>query len=375
MSAVLELAAELIRRPSVTPDDGGCQDLLGARLQQAGFALEPMPVGEVHNLWARRGSQAPLLCFAGHTDVVPPGPEEAWETAPFDPVAREGWLHGRGAADMKGGLAAIVCAIEAFVAANPQHRGSVAVLLTSDEEGPALDGTRAAIERLRGRGEQIDYCLIGEPSARVRSGDRIRNGRRGSLNVQLEVRGVQGHVAYPELARNPVHEALAALDELARHTWDQGTDAFPPTSLQFTDVHAGVGASNVTPASLSADFNLRFSPASDAAGIEAKINEVLVGHSLDYKLKCTLSGEPFFTPPGALTDAAREAVLAAGDEPPEFSTGGGTSDGRFIAGQETEVIELGPPGATLHQVNERVEIAELERLVTIYIELMRRLLG
>lgn len=375
MSQVLELACELIRRPSVTPRDEGCQALLGERLKRAGFELEPMAFGEVSNLWARRGREAPLVCFAGHTDVVPPGREAQWDTAPFEPVVRDGWLHGRGAADMKGGLAAMVCALEAFVAAHPEHRGSLAMLLTSDEEGPAVNGTRAVMDQLNQRGETIDHCVVGEPSARERSGDRIRVGRRGSLNVRLGVHGVQGHVAYPELARNPIHEAVAALSELVKVRWDEGAEGFPPTSLQFTDMHAGVGASNVTPPELRANFNLRYSPALDAVSIEARIREILTSHDLDYSLDCTVSGEPFFTPSGALTAAASDAVLAAGGEAPELSTGGGTSDGRFIAREGTQVIELGPPGATLHQVNERVAVAELERLVTVYAALLQRLLG
>ncbi len=375
MSEVLKLASELIARASVTPDDAGCQALLGERLARLGFRLEPMPVGEVSNLWARRGNEAPLFCFAGHTDVVPPGPLADWDSEPFVPRVTDGSLVGRGAADMKGSLAAMINALERFVAAHPDHKGSLAVLLTSDEEGPAVDGTRAVVERLSARGEQIAYCVVGEPSAKARSGDRVRIGRRGSLNGRLEVRGVQGHVAYPEAALNPIHEAVAALAEIASFEWDTGSAEFPATHLQFTDLQAGVGATNVTPAKLLAHFNLRFSPAQSAQTIAEQLHRILAAHELDFSLDFTLSGEPFLTRSGELLDAATQAIESVSKQRPELSTGGGTSDGRFIAPTGAELIELGPPGATLHKANERVAIRELESLADIYLELMRRLLG
>ncbi len=375
MSELLKLASSLIERASVTPRDDGCQALIGERLGQLGFRLEAMSRGEVTNLWARRGEQDPVLCFAGHTDVVPPGPREHWATEPFSPELVDGDLVGRGAADMKGSLAAMLIALERFLASHPDHRGSLAMLLTSDEEGPAIDGTRAVMDTLAARNEHMTFCIIGEPSARERSGDRVRIGRRGSLNVRLTVRGVQGHVAYPEEALNPIHRALPALEAIASHTWDTGTDKFAPTSLQFTDLHAGAGASNVTPGDLTAHCNLRFAPASDARAIEETLRRILSEHQLDFELSCTLSGEPFYTPPGELTRSVRAAIEQVCQFSPEESTGGGTSDGRFIAPRGVEVVELGPPGRTLHQVNERVSIAELERLAEIYLELMRRLLA
>ncbi len=375
MSALIDLACDLIGRTSVTPEDAGCQDLLGSRLAAAGFTLERMDTGEVTNLWARRGQRAPLLCFAGHTDVVPPGPVSQWRSPPFDARIDDGILFGRGAADMKGALAAIIIAIERFVAEQPRHDGSIAVLLTSDEEGPAVDGTRSVMDILTARGDSIDFCIVGEPSAREHTGDRVRVGRRGSINARLEVYGVQGHVAYPEQAINPIHIALPALAEITRHPWDEGQDPFPPTSLQFTDLVAGVGASNVTPASMSASFNLRFSPACDAVGIDLGLREILDRHDLNYELQCNLSGEPFLTRAGELTQAVNAAVQEICGALPEHSTGGGTSDGRFIAPSGAQVIELGPPGKTLHQTNEQVEVIELERLAEIYMALMRRLLG
>lgn len=375
MKNVAELAATLIARASVTPEDAGCQELLGSRLAASGFELHNLPCGEVSNLWARRGQEAPLLCFAGHTDVVPPGPLSAWRTPPFSPIVQNGMLFGRGAADMKGALAAIIIAIERFVSEQPDHAGSLAVLLTSDEEGPAIDGTRAVMEILGQRKQRIDYCIVGEPSAVARSGDRLRIGRRGSLNASLAIHGAQGHVAYPEAGKNPIHAALPALDAIARQRWDEGTDAFPPTHLQFTDLQSGVGASNVTPATLTTRFNLRFSPAINALEIELRLREILDSHALEYDLECTVSGEPFYTKPGKLRATVQEAVHTITGQPAEESTGGGTSDGRFIAMAGTEVVEIGPPGLTLHKANEQVEVAELERLAEIYLELMRRLLG
>ena len=366
MSETLELARDLIARPSVTPEDAGCQQLLAERLRPLGFEIEPMPFGEVENLWARRGSEGPLFCFAGHTDVVPPGPLEAWESDPFTPEVRGGLLYGRGAADMKGSIAAMVTAVERFIASHPDHRGSIAWLITSDEEGPAVNGTVKVVETLERRKEKIDWCLVGEPSCSKRLGDTIKNGRRGSLNATLVVRGVQGHVAYPQLARNPIHEALPALSELAATEWDQGNAFFPPTTFQISNIHAGTGATNVIPGELEVIFNFRYSTETTHEALEERVEEVLRRHGLDYAIEWSLSGEPFLTSAGALVDAARQAVRETVGIETELSTSGGTSDGRFIAPTGAQVIELGPLNATIHKVNECVGVEDLDLLSKIY---------
>ena len=366
MSETLELARDLIARPSVTPEDAGCQQLLAERLRPLGFEIEPMPFGEVENLWARRGSEGPLFCFAGHTDVVPPGPLEAWESDPFTPEVRGGLLYGRGAADMKGSIAAMVTAVERFIASHPDHRGSIAWLITSDEEGPAVNGTVKVVETLERRKEKIDWCLVGEPSCSKRLGDTIKNGRRGSLNATLVVRGVQGHVAYPHLARNPIHEALPALSELAATEWDQGNAFFPPTTFQISNIHAGTGATNVIPGELEVIFNFRYSTETTHEALEERVEEVLRRHGLDYAIEWSLSGEPFLTSAGALVDAARQAVRETVGIETELSTSGGTSDGRFIAPTGAQVIELGPLNATIHKVNECVGVEDLDLLSKIY---------
>lgn len=377
---VVELASALIARPSVAPEDGGCQALLAERLARAGFAVEPMRFGEVENLWARRGSAAPLLCLAGHTDVVPTGPLERWSTPPFEPVVRDGMLHGRGAADMKGAIAAMVVAAERFVAAHPGHRGSLAFLITGDEEGPSIDGTVKVVERLGARGERIDWCVLGEPSSQQRLGDTLRHGRRGSLSARLTVRGVQGHVAYPERALNAIHAALPALAELAATRWDDGVGdpaagGFPPTTFQVSNFNAGHGTNNVIPGEAVVRFNLRYCTAQTIGSLSERIEGVLRRHGLDFEIEWKDAGRPFLTRGHALVDAAREAVRAELGVEPRLDTGGGTSDGRFIAPTGAEVVELGPLNATIHQVDERVAIADLERLTAVYQRLIARLLA
>ncbi|KXX64405.1 succinyl-diaminopimelate desuccinylase [Marichromatium gracile] len=375
LSPTLQLAHELIARPSVTPDDQGCQQLLAERLAALGFRIESMPCDGVANLWARRGDQGPLFCFAGHTDVVPPGPLEQWDSPPFEPSIRDGLLYGRGAADMKGSIAAFVCALEAFIARHPDHRGSIALLITSDEEGPATAGTVEVMRRLGTRGERIDYALVGEPSSSARLGDTIKNGRRGSISGFLKVRGKQGHVAYPALARNPFHESAQALADLAAEVWDQGNDHFPPTSLQIANLNMGTGAENVVPGELAAQFNLRFSTELDAATIQRRVGAILDAGGFDYSLDWRLSGEPFLTPSGALVEAARAAIAEHCGIATELSTAGGTSDGRFIAPSGAQVVELGPRNATIHQVNECVGVDELDQLSDVYAGILERLLG
>jgi succinyl-diaminopimelate desuccinylase len=362
----VELAKALIRLRSVTPHDAGCQRVLAERLQAIGFTVEPMRFGEVDNLWARRGRGAPLVCFAGHTDVVPTGPLDQWLSDPFEPVERDGCLFGRGAADMKTSIAAFVTAAERFVHAHPQHPGSLAALITSDEEGIALDGTVRVVEALRARGEQLDYCIVGEPTCTSQLGDTIKNGRRGSLSGELLVRGMQGHVAYPHLARNPVHLAAPALAELAAITWDEGNEYFPPTTFQISNLHAGTGATNVIPGELRASFNFRFSTASTVDGLKARAHAVLDGAGLDYGIEWSLSGMPFLTPRGRLVHAMSRAIEAQTGTAPELSTTGGTSDGRFIATLCPEVVEFGPVNATIHKLNERMALADVPRLSRIY---------
>ncbi|MCC7464250.1 MAG: succinyl-diaminopimelate desuccinylase [Gammaproteobacteria bacterium] len=375
MSATLELTLDLVSRASVTPLDEGCQDLMAARLEPAGFRVEKLRFGNVDNLWAVRGDGAPVLCFAGHTDVVPTGPLEEWRSDPFKPVVRDGALYGRGAADMKSGLAAMVTATETFVAACPHHRGTIAFLITSDEEGPSVDGTRRVVEELRARGQQIDWCVVGEPSSDQNTGDMIKIGRRGSLSGRLTVHGVQGHIAYPQAAENPVHTLAPALAELTSHVWDRGNEYFQPTSFQISNLNAGTGAPNVIPGELKARFNLRYSPVQTLAGLKGTVEEILRRHRVRYTLDWYLSGEPFYTPPGELSEAVGAAVRAVTGRSPELSTSGGTSDGRFIAPMGAQVVEVGVPNPTIHKVNECVRLADLEALHAIYLDMLRRLLG
>jgi succinyl-diaminopimelate desuccinylase len=374
LESPLELARSLIGRRSVTPADGGCQALVAQRLEAAGFACEHLRYGEVSNLWARRGSGRPLVCFAGHTDVVPPGPLEQWNSDPFVPALRDGKLYGRGAADMKSSIAAFVVAVEAFVRERPAHSGSLALLLTSDEEGPSVDGTARVVELLKQRGERLDYCIVGEPSSVALLGDMIKNGRRGSLSGRLTVRGTQAHIAYPHLGRNPIHMLAPALAELVATRWDEGDEFFPPTAWQVSNVHAGVGATNLIPGSLELDFNFRFGPLSPEASLRERLEAVLRRHGLDYQLQWTLSGNPFITPPGELVDAVKRAVRANTGRTPELSTTGGTSDARFIAAICPQIVELGPPNATIHKLNENIELEVLEQLPRIYLDTLRALL-
>ena len=375
MSEVLELACELISRPSVTPEDAGCQVLVAERLARAGFAIEPLRYGDVDNLWASHGSGAPVLVLLGHTDVVPPGPREAWSSEPFEPVIRDGVLYGRGAADMKGSVAAFVVAAERFVAEHPDHPGTLALLLTSDEEGDAIDGVRKVADTLRTRGQRIDWCITGEPSSTARLGDLLRVGRRGSLSATLVIKGVQGHVAYPHKARNPVHQAAPALAELVARQWDAGYDSFPPTSLQVSNIHAGTGANNVIPGELQVLFNLRYNPHWDAPRLEGEVAALLDRHGLEYELRWHRSGEPFHTPEGRLRAVARQVLAEFAGAPPEESTGGGTSDARFIAPLGAQCIEIGPVNASIHQVDEHVSVADLEALPELYRRLVERLLS
>ena len=374
MQGVLELTKELVGRRSVTPEDGGCQPFLAQRLERIGFRCESMRFGEVDNLWARRGERAPLLCFAGHTDVVPTGPLAQWHSDPFVPTLRDGRLFGRGCADMKSSIAAFVVAVEAFVAGRPNHSGSIAFLLTSDEEGPSVDGTVKVVERLKARGEKIDYCIVGEPSSQEALGDTIRNGRRGSLSGRLAVRGIQAHIAYPHLGRNPIHELAPALAELAAIKWDEGNEFFPPTSWQVSNIHAGVGATNVIPGALELDFNFRHSTASTESSLKERLETVLRKHKLDYMLDWTPGSKPFLTQPGALVDTVKRAINAHTGRTPELSTAGGTSDGRFIVDICQQVVELGPVNASIHKLNENIELAELVQLPRIYLDTLRALL-
>ena len=374
MSDVLTLLNDLISRPSVTPDDAGCQPLIAQRLERAGFTCEHLRYGEVDNLWATHGEGGPVLVLLGHTDVVPPGPREAWTSDPFKPEIRDGVLYGRGAADMKSGVAAFVVAAERFVAANPDHKGTLALLLTSDEEGDAIDGVRRVADTFRERGQRIDWCITGEPSSQEKLGDLMRVGRRGSLTGHLTVRGIQGHVAYPEKARNPIHQAAAALAELAARKWDDGYETFPPTSLQISDLHAGEGADNVIPGELKATFNLRYNPNWNAERLEAEVESLFAGHGLDHSLRWHRSGEPFFTPEGPLRQAAREVLTRFAGAPPEESTGGGTSDARFIAPLGAHCIEIGPVNASIHKVDENIRVADLEALPDLYQQLIEQLL-
>lgn len=373
--ATLDLTRQLIATRSVTPLDGGCLETLGARLAAIGFTLERIDSRGVSNLWARRGSAGPLFCFAGHTDVVPTGPLDQWHSDPFVPVIRDGMLYGRGAADMKASLAAFVTASERFVARVPDHAGSIAFLLTSDEEGDAVEGTVRVVERLAARGEKLDYCVVGEPTSVTKLGDMIKNGRRGSLSGRLTVKGVQGHIAYPHLAKNPIHQFGPALAELAALRWDEGNDYFPPTSWQISNIKGGTGASNVIPGTLEVLFNFRFSTASTPESLKASLTAVLDRHGLEYDLAWTLGGKPYLTPRGTLVDAAEAAIRDVTGLTTELSTTGGTSDGRFIADLCAQVVEIGPSNATIHKLNECVAVADIEPLSRIYENLLDRLLG
>ena len=376
MSRTLELTQDLMSRRSVTPADEGCQALMIERLRAVGFQIEPLPFGTVENFWAWHGQDAgPVLCFAGHTDVVPTGPLEEWRSDPFVPTLREGMLYGRGAADMKSGLAAMITATEAFVTAHPQHRGRIAFLITSDEEGPSVDGTKRIAQLFAERGERIDWCVVGEPSSEHALGDTIKIGRRGSFSGRLTVHGVQGHVAYPQLAENPVHTLAPALAELTRHVWDQGNEHFEPTSFQISNLNAGTGAPNVIPGELKARFNLRYSPVQTLKSLKSTVEGILIKHGVRYSLEWYLSGEPFYTPPGTLSQAVSAAVAAVTGRAPRFSTGGGTSDGRFIAPLGAQVVELGVVNATIHKVNESVRVADIDALHQMYFNLLVNLLA
>ncbi|CAE6688893.1 succinyl-diaminopimelate desuccinylase [Candidatus Nitrotoga fabula] len=364
--STLELAKQLIACRSVTPLDEGCLDIIGARLESLGFTLERLRYENVDNLWARRGQKHPIVCLAGHTDVVPTGPLDQWHSDPFTPVIRDGKLYGRGAADMKGSLAAFVTSVEKFVAEHPEHDGSIALLLTSDEEGIAVNGTVRVVDELKLRGEKIDYCILGEPTSSTRTGDTIKNGRRGSLSGTLTVKGVQGHIAYPHLARNPIHLAAPAIAELAATVWDQGNEYFPATSWQISNIHGGTGATNVIPGTVNIEFNFRFSTASTVEGLKQRTHAILDRHGLEYDLAWALSGRPFLTPRGNLVDAVSNAIEQVTGIVTELSTSGGTSDGRFIADICPQVIELGPLNATIHQLNECVAVDDLEILSEIY---------
>ncbi|MDA8753992.1 succinyl-diaminopimelate desuccinylase [Luminiphilus sp.] len=368
------LTKELISKQSVTPADDGCQPLLAERLSKLGFNCESLPREEVLNLWATRGTHGPTLVFAGHTDVVPPGPREHWDSDPFVPTERAGFLYGRGAADMKASLAAMVVATESFVANHPNHRGRIGYLITADEEGPAIHGTRYVVDTLQRRGESIDWCVVGEPSSTSTLGDIIKNGRRGSINATLTIKGKQGHVAYPHLADNPMHKAFAALTALSELSWDSGNDYFDPTQLQFSNIHSGTGATNVIPGELVAVFNLRFSTEITADEIQSKCQAVLDATGIDYSLDWQLSGNPFLTEPGDLVDAVRESIMTVTGVSTQLSTGGGTSDGRFIATMGSQIIELGPINASIHQRNEHVLLSDIPKLARIYEGIMERLL-
>jgi len=373
LSPTLKLALDLISRPSVTPEDAGCQDVMIERLKRIGFHIEMMPFGDVKNFYAKRGTSGPNLCFAGHTDVVPTGPEKEWKVPPFAPEIIDGILYGRGAADMKGSLAAMVTAVENFIETTPNHTGQISFLITSDEEGPFVDGTTRVVDALMAREEKIDWCIVGEPSSTHTLGDIIKNGRRGSFSGDLTVYGKQGHVAYPHLAQNPIHLAAPAIAELASTHWDDGNDFFPPTSFQVSNLNAGTGATNVVPGTLKALFNFRFSSELDFDALKSRVIEILDKHQLRYDVEWTYNGLPFLTRPGELVDAIKNAIETTVQITPELSTSGGTSDGRFIAKMGTQVVELGPINATIHQINECVEAESLNQLSTIYERILHNL--
>lgn len=374
MSNTLELAKTLISRASVTPDDAGCQDIMISRLQAIGFKVEKLRFGDVDNFWARRGNTNPLYCFAGHTDVVPTGPEDQWQTPPFTPTIKDDYLYGRGACDMKGSLAAMVTACEQFISEHPNHNGSIAFLITSDEEGPAINGTVKVVEHLENRNEKITGCIVGEPSSSSRLGDVIKNGRRGSLGCTLTINGVQGHVAYPQLAANPIHLFAPALTELSNETWDEGNDFFPATSFQVSNIKAGTGATNVIPGELQVVFNFRFSTEVTHEQLQQRVTAILDKHELDYDLQWNLSGLPFLTKSGELVNASLSAIKLVTGQDSILSTAGGTSDGRFIAPTGAQVVELGPVNATIHKVNECVKVEELDALSDVYKTMLEQLL-
>ncbi|KZN12797.1 succinyl-diaminopimelate desuccinylase [Marinomonas sp. TW1] len=373
LSPTLKLAIDLISRPSVTPEDAGCQDVMIQRLEKLGFKIEKMPFGEVKNFYAKRGDSGPNLCFAGHTDVVPTGPESEWKVPPFQPEIIDGMLYGRGAADMKGSLAAMITAVEHFVQAHPNHPGQISFLITSDEEGPFVDGTTRVVDALMERNEKVDWCIVGEPSSTKQLGDIIKNGRRGSFSGDLTVYGKQGHVAYPHLAVNPIHLAAPALAEMANTHWDNGNDFFPPTSFQVSNIQAGTGATNVVPGTLKAQFNFRFSSELDFDALKERVLSILDQHQLEYHIDWTYNGLPFLTKPGELVDAMVKAIETNVGITPELSTSGGTSDGRFIAKMGTQVVELGPINATIHQINECVDANSLEQLSNVYSDILENL--
>ncbi len=373
-SPTVELAKELISRRSVTPEDAGCQALMIKRLEAMGFEIERMQFEDVSNFWARRGTEGPVFCFAGHTDVVPSGPEEKWSHPPFEPVIEDGFLCGRGAADMKGGIASFMTALERFVEHHPDHKGSIALLITSDEEGPFINGTTRVIDTLEARNEKITWCIVGEPSSTAQVGDIIKNGRRGSISGEITVKGVQGHVAYPHLVKNPIHKAMPAFAALSAEVWDEGNEYFPPTSFQISNIHSGTGANNVVPGHLEAKFNFRFSTELTDVEIKQRTHAILDAHGLDYDLTWILSGHPFITGEGNLVSACQGAIKAITGIETELSTSGGTSDGRFIAPTGAQVVELGPVNATIHQINERVKAEDLDTLSSVYENVMARLL-
>ncbi|BAW80660.1 succinyl-diaminopimelate desuccinylase [Candidatus Nitrosoglobus terrae] len=375
MSATLDLTKKLIGCASVTPNDAGCQTILAQRLMAIGFQAEPMPFGEVENIWLRRGQKAPLFVFAGHTDVVPSGPQNKWLTDPFIPKIHDGMLYGRGAADMKGGLAAMITASEQFITTHPDHLGSIAFLITSDEEGPAIDGTARVVEILEARGEKIDYCLIGEPTSYLQVGDRVKNGRRGSLNGRLTIQGIQGHIAYPQLADNPIHHFAPALVALCATEWDQGNKDFPPTSFQISNIHSGTGAANVIPGELEVLFNFRYSTEVTYQQLQERTAEILSQYDLKYKIDWALSGKPFQTKEGKLIIAVSQAIKDITGLKTDLSTTGGTSDGRFIAPTGAQVIELGLVNATIHKIDEHIAIADLDKLSQIYHRILEILLA
>lgn len=373
-NAAFEYTRELISRRSLTPDDAGCQDWLADKLAPLGFSIEKIVSKDVTNLWARRGTEGPVLCFAGHTDVVPTGPLEKWSYDPFQPTLSDDFLYGRGAADMKGSIAAFLDAVEGFIAAHPNHKGSIAWLITSDEEGPATDGTIKVVEKLAARNELLDYCIVGEPTCAEEFGDTIKNGRRGSLHGKLKVKGVQGHIAYPHLAKNPIHLAAPAIAELAATEWDQGNEYFPPTTWQISNMHSGTGATNVIPGHADIVFNFRFSTASTIEGLQTKVHGILDKHKLDYELEWEVGAKPFLTPRGKLVEALSDAIQDTVGLTPTLSTTGGTSDGRFIADISKEVVEFGPINKTIHKIDECVGVDELVNLAAIYRRTLENLL-
>ena len=370
----LELAKTLIARRSMTPDDAGCQEILTDRLEKLGFRVERMRFGNVDNFWARKGATSPVICFAGHTDVVPSGPVASWKSDPFVPEIRDGMLYGRGAADMKTSLAAFVTAIESFLEHHPDHEGSIALLVTSDEEGIAVDGTVRVVDALKARNELLDYCIVGEPTCASKFGDTLKNGRRGSLSGTLTVKGIQGHIAYPHLAKNPIHLASPAIAELAGIEWDKGNEYFPPTTWQISNIHGGTGATNVIPGTVEIQFNFRFSTASSMEFLKSRVHEVLDAHGLDYDLEWSFSGKPYLTPRGSLVEAISDAIKSVQGIDPELSTSGGTSDGRFIADICPQVVEFGPLNATIHKIDECVAIEDIEPLRAIYEKTLKNLL-